>query len=288
MKKEKALVTSRVLFVSILDKIYLLSLAIIFVFATYSNLSNYYGVYPFWEKMSNQFFIFVLLTILYFIFNWFYKCAIKTMLCVTKKEVYGEIYFPFIKIEKNIPLNKITKVSTYNYFWIFRAIVIYQYNKLPLIFFTWNNQEFKSKLRELIIDANEEIENEFENKNLISKNNIKSIGIILAVLTGFTIIIGLYNYMFDPIKKIPGTYAYEDKNIILNKDGSCNIDDIIDSYSNCTWEYSESLENVNIKYDYSYFSYYANKYITSSRSLDIDYILKDKKLIYDDNIYKKN
>lgn len=134
MKKEKALVTSRVLFVSILDKIYLLSLAIIFVSMTYSNLSTYYGSYPFWEKMSNQLFIFIFLVILYFIFNWFYKCAIKTMLCVTKKEVYGEIYFPFIKIEKNIPLNKITKVSTYNYFWIFRVLVIYQYNKLPLIF----------------------------------------------------------------------------------------------------------------------------------------------------------
>lgn len=288
MKKEKALVTSRVLFVSILDKIYLLSLAIIFVSMTYSNLSTYYGSYPFWEKMSNQLFIFIFLVILYFIFNWFYKCAIKTMLCVTKKEVYGEIYFPFIKIEKNIPLNKITKVSTYNYFWIFRALVIYQYNKLPLIFFTWNNKEFKNKLRELIIEADEEIENEFENKNLISRNNIKYIGIILGILTGLTVIIGLYNYISDPIKRIPGTYSYEDKNIILNKDGSCNIDDIVDSYHNCTWEYNKSLESLSIEYDYSYFSYYANKYITSSRSLDVDYVLKDKTLIYDDNTYKKN
>ena len=86
----------------------------------------------------------------YLLLNWFYKCAAKTMLCLTKNEVYKEIYIPFKRTESSIPLNKITKVTTHEVFWIFRTIVIHQYGKLPVIFFTWNNQEFKELLNKIL------------------------------------------------------------------------------------------------------------------------------------------
>lgn len=287
MKKEKSLVTSRVLFVSILDKIYLAILAIIFTGSTYSNFftsssKNYY----FWEKLSNELFIIVGLVISYFLINWLYKCAIKTMICVTEKEVYSEIYFPFVKIEKSIPLSKITKVSIANYFWIFRAVIIHQYNKLPLIFFTWNNKEFKNKVRELIVNDNDIIVNEFENKNLITRKNIKFVGISLVVIIVVMLIVSLVLFLINPIRKISGTYTYQSAKIILNKDGNCDISSM-DDYKTCVWSYNESLKTIDIEYTYDYYSSFLDKVTTYHATLQFDYDLKNQTLIYEGKNFTK-
>lgn len=287
MKKEKSLVTSRVLFVSILDKIYLAILAIIFTGSTYSNFftsssKNYY----FWEKLSNELFIIVGLVISYFLINWLYKCAIKTMICVTEKEVYSEIYFPFVKIEKSIPLSKITKVSIANYFWIFRAVIIHQYNKLPLIFFTWNNKEFKNKVRELIVNDNDIIVNEFKNKNLITRKNIKFVGISLVVIIVVMLIVSLVLFLINPIRKISGTYTYQSAKIILNKDGNCDISSM-DDYKTCVWSYNESLKTIDIEYTYDYYSSFLDKVTTYHATLQFDYDLKNQTLIYEGKNFTK-
>ena len=140
-KKQKALVTSRVLFISVLDKIYLVLLGLIFLGGTISifkgNISSL--SYSFWGKVGKELIFLVILFLIYLLMNWFYKCAVKTMLCLTENEVYKEAYVPFKRAETSIPLNKITSVSTINFFWIFRSIIIHQYHQFPLVFMTWNN-----------------------------------------------------------------------------------------------------------------------------------------------------
>lgn len=291
VKQIKALVTSRLLFISVLDKIYLVVLLLMLVLLTYNNFAGDISSvsYGFWSRVGYEIIILISMVICYFIFNWFYKCAGKTMLCLTENEVYKETYVPFKRTETSIPLNKITAVTTHNVFWIFRLIIIHQYSKLPMIFFTWNNQEFKDKLNELIIQDKEKIENEYEDKNIISKDKykyLKYLGITLAGVICLVGIVRFFNFVFSPEKKVAGTYTYNSNEIILNKDGNCVIDDIVDDVTDCSWSYNKDSKEVNVDYEYSYYSYY---YGSSTRhdNLYLEYDSSKKTLKYENTVYTK-
>ena len=226
------LVTCRMLFISVLDKIYMVILALMLIgilYATFNgDMSSLH--YSFWTRVCTLIPAFIVLFIVYLFMNWFYKCAAKTMLCVTENEVYAEKYIPFKNSETSIPLTKITGISTVNLFWIFRCVIIHQYGKMPSIFWTWNNQEFKSKVNELITTDKDPIENEFEDKNIINKDQyvyLKYLGIVVAAIIALIGVVRFFNYVFSAEKSIPGTYYYESNRFVLSKDGSCEIDDII-------------------------------------------------------------
>jgi len=291
-KKMKALVTSRILFISALDKIYLVVLLLTFIGLTWANFAGDVSDldYGFWARVGIEIVIIIGMVIYYFILNWFYKCAAKTMICLTKNEVYKEEYVPFKRSETSIPLNKITGVSTFNLFWIFRFLIIHQYGKLPIIFPTWTNQVFKDKLNELITSNKEKVENEFEDKNIIGKEKLKYLkylGIALVAIIGLIGIVRFFNYVFSDEAKLAGTYTYRDKEITLNKDGSCEAYNVIDEdVEDCSWTYDKEESEVDVRLEYSEYSRYYGYYT------DYDYVYflydsKTKTLTDNDIVYKK-
>lgn len=291
-KKRKALVTSRILFISALDKIYLVILLLIFVFFTWANFAGDVSDldYGFWSRVGIEIVIIIGMVIFYFLLNWFYKCAAKTMICVTENEVYKEEYVPFKRSEISIPLNKITGVSTFNFFWIFRFLIIHQYGKLPIVFPTWTNQIFKDKLNELITTEKEKIENEFEDKNIIGKDKLKYLkylGIALVAIIGLIGIVRFFNYVFSVESKISGTYTYQDKEITLNKDGTCEAYNVIDEdIDDCSWTYDKEDSEVSVRLEYSEYSRYYG-YYTDYDYVHMLYDSKNKTLTDDDIVYKK-
>lgn len=291
-KKMKAIVTSRILFISALDKIYLVILLLTFAILTWINFAGDMSDpnYGFWARVGTQFVIIIGMIIFYFFLNWFYKCAAKTMICLTKNEFYKEEYVPFKRSETSIPLNKITGVSTFNLFWIFRFLIIHQYGKLPIIFPTWTNQIFKDKLNELITGDKEKVENEFEDKNIIGKDKLKYLKYLGIALVGIIALIGvvrLFNYVFSAESKISGTYTYQDKEITLNKDGSCEAYNVIDEdVDYCSWSYDKEDNEVSVRLEYSEYSRYYG-YYTDYDYVYMTYDSKNKTLINDDEIYKK-
>ena len=294
-KKIRPIVTSRVLFISILDKIYLIALGLILLILTVNNFlgpisSPYYG---FWIRVGRELLILLGLFVTYLIYNWFYKCAVKTVLCLTEKQVHQEVYIPFYKWEISIPLRKITKINTFTCFWIFRAIVIHQYHQLPLIFWTWNNQEFKDKLNELITKEPEKVENIYENKNIINKEQHKLlmyVGIVLAGIIALIGIIKFFNFAFGDHIEVAGTYTRGSNEMILFDDGSCYIDDIVsEDVTSCTWyisdqnDYEYSIIEDLIYDDYSY--YYG--YSTEEDSLFLEYDVDADSIEYNGYTYTK-
>lgn len=289
-KKMKALVTSRVLFISILDKLYLISFVLAFVIMTYvtfaGDLSSMY--YGFWGRLGTYIIELIVFVIMYFFYNWLYKCSAKTMLCLTKNEIYKEQYIPFKKTEINIPLEKVTKASTIDFFWIFRVLVIHQYHQLPMIFWTWNNHEFKDKLNELITGDKEKVENEFEDKNIIPKSLYKYLKFFALGVGILVLLIGvgrLFGYMFGPFKNIPGTYSYDDKQIVLNEGGSCSIIGFVDNVTSCSWDYNEETSNIVVNYDYDYKSWYST--YSRSATMYLNYEKDTKTIVYNENTYTK-
>lgn len=290
-KKIRPIVTSRVLFISILDKIYLIALGLSLLIATAANFigpiaSPYYG---FWTRVGREMLILLGLFITYLIYNWFYKCAVKTVLCLTEKQVHQEIYIPFYKWEIGIPLRKITKVSTYTGFWIFRAVVIHQYHKLPLIFWTWNHQEFKDKLNELITKEEEKVENIYENKNIINREQYKLLKYAGIVLAGIVVLIGIgkfISFIFSDEVDVSGNYSYGSDYISLYRDGSCNIDDIIsDAVTQCTW-YINDQNDIYIDYEYEDYSYYYG-YSTEEDTLFLEYDVATDSIEYAGDMYTR-
>ena len=291
-KKRKALVTSRILFISALDKIYLVILLLIFAGLTWINFAGDVSDldYGFWSRVGIEIVIIIGMVIYYFLLNWFYKCAAKTMICVTENEVYMEKYVPFKRSETSIPLNKITGISTFNFFWIFRILIIHQYGKLPIVFPTWTNQIFKDKLNELITTEKEKVENEFEDKNIIGKDKLKYLkylGIALVAVIGLIGIVRFFNYAFSAESKLSGTYTYQDEEITLNKDGTCVAYNIInEDIDDCSWTYDEEDSEVSVRLEYREYSRYYGYYT------DYDYVYmlynsKNKTLTDDDKVYKK-
>lgn len=290
-KKIKTIITSRVLFISILDKIYLIILGLSLLILTVRNFlgpiaSPYYG---FWTRVGREILILLVLFITYLIYNWFYKCAVKTVLCLTEKQVHHEVYIPFYKWEISIPLRKITKVSTFTCFWIFRAVIIHQYNKLPLIFWTWNHQEFKDKLNELITKEPEKVENIYEKKNIINKEQFKVLKYVGLVLAGIIALIGVVKFIssiFSNEVDVTGSYSYNDNYINLYRDGSCSIDDVISrDVTSCTWYVSEE-NDIYIDYEYEDYSYFYG-YSTEEDSLFLEYDVDTDSIEYEGYMYTR-
>lgn len=290
VKKQKAIITSRVLFISVLDKIYLVILGLCFLVGTFSIFNGPIGNlnYSFWARVGREIIFLIVLFIVYLFMNWFYKCAAKTMLCLTKNEVYKEHYVPFKKSETTIPINKITGVSAINVFWIVRCVVIYQYHRFPMFFFTWTNQEFKDSLSELITTEKEHVENEYENRNIVTVNMYKYIAYVGVALAGVIVLLGIvrfFTYMFNGERKIAGTYTYENNKLVLSKNGDCSIEGLIDNVTDCTWSYDSNDKEVDVNYEYEY-SYYYSRYTSSSKgSLTLKY--NDKALEYKDMKFTK-
>ena len=287
-KKIKPLVTSRILFISVLDKIYLVVLLLMFIGLTIANFKGGLSSmsYGYWSRVGHEIVIIISMVIYYFILNWFYRCAAKTMLCITENEVYKEHYVPFKRTEMSIPLNKITSITTINFFWIFRSLIIFQYHHLPLVYFTWNNQEFKDKFNELVTNRKEKVENTFEEKNILSFVNPKyityfCIGVVAVI--AFIGVLRFFGYVFSPEKKVPGTYVNGNNEVVLNKDGSCNVDFLKDKVTACSWEYRDEAKQVVVTYDYEY-SYWYYK----DTSTDYKYFNYEKgKLVLDGDTYLK-
>ena len=271
-KEKEALVTARVLFYSVLDKIFVVWYAICFVTGLFGGIlgkqKTVGGVLGYYVGFIASF------AVLALIFNWFYKCATKTMLCITEDEFYKEGYAPLKRSETSIPLNKVTSVTTFNFFWIFRSIIIFQYHQLPVVFFTWKNQELKDKFDELVDNRKVNIKNEFDDKTMISFINKKFYPIIGAVVAGLVVvfaIIAMVLSLVDPSSKVVGVYEDGDNTIRLNKDASCDLS--IGSYkvTACSWSYDKDLEEVAIKYTYEVTSSYSNRKNTYDGSLKFNY-----------------
>lgn len=291
-KKQKALIISRVLFISALDKIYLVLLGLWFLVGTFTIFNGSIGSlsYGFWGRIGREILFLIVLFIAYLILNWFYKCATKTMLALTKNEVYKEHYIPFKRSETSIPLDKITGVSTINIFWIFKVLVIHQYHQFPTIFMTWNNQEFKDKLNELLTTDKEHVENEYEKRNIITKDMYKYLGYIGLVFVGILVLLGIirmFTFTFNGERKISGTYTNDENKIILNKNGTCQIENLVDKVIDCNWSYDSDDKEVKVSYEYEY-SYYYNRYTSTSKgNITLKYNTSDKSLEYKDTKFTK-
>lgn len=285
----KPLITSRVLFISVLDKIYLIILILMFLGLTINNFHGNIGSigYGFWHRVGLEIVILIVTFLMYLLLNWFYRCAVKTVLCLTKNEVYKEKYVPFLRTEVSIPLNKITGISTHKYFWIFRCVVIHQYHRFPMVFFTWTNQEFKDKLNELITTDDKKIENKYEAKNMINRDKYMYVLYALGVIAAIIFLLGVirfFAYTFNTERKIAGTYTYQSKKIALNNDGTCEIEDLVSRVTKCNWSYDKEKKEVKLEYSYKdgYYYYYENSAI-----LNIAYDKSDKSLNIKGDIYKK-
>ena len=290
-KKIKPIVTSRLLFISALDKIYLVILGLTLLSLTIINFSGRISspYYNFWGRVGIEVIILIALFILYLLLNWFYKCAVKTVLCLTENQVYKEKYIPFKRTEISIPLNRITKVSIHTAFWIFRVIIIHQYHQLPMFFFTWNHQQFKDELNKLLVKE-EKVENIYETKNILSKKGWKVvmwIGVGLAGLIASIGIVRLFNVIFTKPIDITGTYSYYGDIIEIRDDNTCNIDDIIyDDVTKCTWRFNEETGSLVIDYEYEDYSYYFG-YETEEDTLYLDYDYNNDALVYGYETYTR-
>lgn len=289
-KKGEALVTCRVLFISVLDKIYLVMLLLLFAGLTIANFSgNISSIsYGFWNRVGYEIVIVLGMVGAYFLFNWFYKCAVKTILCLTNKELYKESYVPFIRSESSIALSKIAKVSTCNYFGIFRCVIIHQYNHLPMIFFTWNNQELKDKLDELLVSRTEKVKNEYVDKNILAKEHyvyLKYIAMILGAIICLIGIVKFFSFLFSAERRLAGTYTNQSNQIVLMSNGNCDIDDIEDDAIECNWSYNKDTKKVSVTY--AYYNYYWSK-TKNYNTIMLDYNSDNKTISYYSTTYSKN
>lgn len=291
-KKVKPLVEARVLFITILDKVLLALFILLFVSATYNAFSgNLSSVnYNFWGRVGGYVITLIVLAIVYFFWNWLYSCLAKTMISLTKTQIHIEKYVPFKKLESSIPLGKVTRATTVDIIWIFRLLIIHQYHQLPIIFWTWNNHAFKDKLNELVLGENEQVENEFNCKNILPKSWEKYLKYVAVGLVALITLIGvarLFASAFSPAKKVPGSYTFEDKNVVLSKDGTCELTGFnSNKVSECEWNYNEETSYVYITYKYvTTSSFYGEREYSSS--MNMSYNKDDKTLTYDGKVLKK-
>ena len=128
-KKKDIIISCRVLFASVFDKIFVFLLLAFFGISTILNLRGniFLGTYDYWNKIIKEIGIVLVLIVLYFIFNWIYRCINKTILCLTKNCIYKESYFPLIKKETVIPLSNISSINTINFCVLFRILIIKEY-----------------------------------------------------------------------------------------------------------------------------------------------------------------
>lgn len=286
--KKEAYVTCRVLFISVLDKLMLLVLAILFIGLTCDNFAGNIASlgYGFWYRVLEEFGIIIGIVIAYFFYNWIYRCAAKTMMCVTDGQIYYEKYVPFYRWEGTIPLDKVTNIISFKFFWIFRAVIIFQYMHLPKVFWTWNAQEFKDKVEELMTKSKTKVKNQYESRNIINKPQYKYLilaGVILFVVIFFLGIVRFFAFVFTNERNVYGVYQNGSEVFTLKKDGTCTIDLNNVKSVKCNWEYNPETTQVTFKY-----SYESRFYGSSSESQAYMYATYDKNtLIYNNREFKK-
>ena len=300
--KVEPLVSCRVLFISALDKIYFVCFVISYIASIWGYVSNslYYFQYgseffpTLWSLIGGFIGITVGFAVLYFILNWLYKCIAKTMICLTENEIYGEFYAPFYRGELSIPIEKITKVDTVRLFWVFRTLIIHRYHQIPIVFPTWKAQAFKDTWTNLVMSREGKIENEFESRNIFPewlKKKFIIVIIFLASVFGIILIAYTVKYFDNPFKKIPGTYVYGDQKIILNKDNTCDLKNVIDDeVIKCTWKHDNSSYgsiDIDVDYTYRYKSSWSNKYYEYDRMMSLHFDPEDETLDHNWDTFRK-
>lgn len=297
-KEIKPLVTSRVLFISVLDKILLIILLLSLAISTFTvfvgNIASLN--YNFFFRLFIYIWVLVYHVVMFFLYEWIYRCAAKTMLCLTENEVYLEQYILLKRTEKSIPLSKITKVTAIDFIWIFRVLIIHQYHQLPKVFWTWNNHEFKDKLNELITGDSGKIENKVKTKSILPKRWGLFLIILGSVVAGIVLLIGagrFLAYVTHPAHNLNGTFVDGNGNsITLRKDGTCTFTDEVadfldnESFVSCHWSYIDYAEKVKLEYEYEYISGYYNHTYEDTIYLNL---VNSKTLVdsYDGTTYKK-
>ena len=116
---------------------------------------------------------------------------------------------------------------------------------------------------------------------------MKYIGGILAAIIAVIAIVKFFSFVFSTERALVGTYVYQNNSIVLNSDGSCNIDDLEDDVTECTWSYDKEDKEVNIDYEYEYYYSYYYGSSTSYDSIDLKYDKSEKTLTYQNNDYIK-
>ena len=280
--------TYHLLFSSIMDKVFLILLLILFSFVTYLNfkgdlLSSTYG---FWIRFLKEIGILFGLLVTYIIFNWLYNCINKTSLSVSHNGVYIDFYFPFFKKELYIPLEHITAVSTIDFIWIFRGVVIKQYGHLPMIFFTWDNAKCRDRLIDLM--GNRGAGNFVPTKSLLQESHLPVLQWISIIFLFIIFVLGMihfFGYIFSFEKKLSGTYLKGNEKIILNVNGTCDLKfNHIKNLKKCNWILNREEKTIEIKYEYMKNNYYGEAY-KKNDIMTITY--GDNKVIYKGIDYKK-
>ena len=285
----KSVFTCRLLFSSVMDKVFLLLLFMFFLALTFVNFRGniFSATYGFWIRFLRELGILVIIFISSLFCNWLYKCMIQTMLCVTSKSIYAEFFLPLWRKEVSIPLKHVTSVSAISFFWIFRVIIIHRYSQFPLVFFTWNHQLFKEKVDELL--GNDIIDyNGASHKTIFRKKYLSIFKWIMIVFIFSIIVLGIihfFGYVFSTEKQISGIYIKGNQKIELKVNGSCylrllNIMDL----KKCSWKYDEDQHTIRIRYSFRKKNYYGELYDTKDM-IDVGY--KDQVLIYNGVEYKK-
>jgi len=117
----------------------------------------------------------------------------------------------------------------------------------------WDNKIFKNKVNELLTSRKKDIENIYEDRNIITKDKYKYTFYFSIIIIAIIIIFGIIRlicYITGEERKIIGSYIYEKNKIALKKDGKCNIDDIIKKVTDCVWTYNKDDKIcINIYFD---------------------------------------
>ncbi|MBP5678607.1 MAG: hypothetical protein J6X28_02110 [Bacilli bacterium] len=293
-KKEKtekrgAVVTCRVLFYSVYHKIFLFLLFFGFVGTTIFNFKGniFSSTYGYWIRVLIEVGIIIGFILLSFLFNWFYHCIVKTMLCITRGGIYKETYFPFGKKETTIPFRHVTSVSALTILWIFRAVVIFQYRHMPLVFFTWNHEKFKRKIDE-ILGQDTSVSNSYENKSLFQERYIPFLQwmfIILGMILFLLGIVHLFGYISSHEASMSGKYQNGSQYILLKSNQTCDVKvNRIHDLLHCTWAYDEDDQTIVIQYEYSKDNYFGTSYNKKDKMV-VGY--KEKTLTYNGVEYTK-
>lgn len=244
----EVLVTCRLLFSSFLDKILLILLLIGFIITSFLVFKGniFHGFYGFWGRVLKEIGVILLFGVIYFICNILYHYAIRSMLCLTRNQIYKECYLPFVRRKISIPLEHVTCISTVNFFFIFRSIVIHRYHQLPMIYFTWNNMKFKNKFMELK-GENGPITNYYDDTALLAPRYHRFVKWFFTVFFMILVIIGVFHffgYIFSKERSLAGTYQNKKNSIVLQKDGHCKIrvEKATIEADDCTWSIVDDQE----------------------------------------------
>ena len=274
-------ITCRLLFYSVIDKIFLFLLVICFLVFSFLNFKGpiFSVTYGFWFRVFREIGIILFVIICGLFLNWIYRCISKTSLVVQYNGIYRECFFPFIKRRTTIPLKHVSSISTITILWIFRAVVIFQYHHLPIVFPTWNHEKFKKRVEELL--GQDVPVMHYSNKSIYQRKYNSFTQWFLFVVFSFIIVLGIAHfigYFFSTERSIVGTYLKGNQKIVLNMNGTCNLKlTRVKNLKRCKWIIDKNENRVEIQYEYLKENYYGEKY-NKKESITVGY--QDHSLLY--------